>query len=526
MNAQTTFDLLWSHRIGGVVHVSVSPDGQLIAAVSSETGAYAFAADGGQLWAKRPASGQGFKSVAVSSDGRYVVAGQDDEPPVGRAGVYLYDAETGNELWSNETKGLVWSVGISSDGRYVVAGSADHHVYFFQRDNGNWLWTYEARLAITSVAISSDGRYIAAAGNDGIYMFDRASERPIWNYSQYGEFYSVSISPDGQYVVGGYLRSVILIRRDGAVLWNSPIGGDPWAVTISNDSQFVVVGTEGPANEIRLLTRENATTAWHHSLEKPVESVAISINDNYVVAGGDDNQVHVFNRDTGSYLFNYTTDNKVFSVALSSDGRSVAAGGAGAAHLFTQVPATAQGTFPLTIAYYLFVGAIVVIIAASFVIVRRRRVKQISPEMLGSRPAIRAQYDVALSFAGEDRSSAEQLARCLTENDVRVFYDKYEEATLWGKDLYEHLAWVYRDAARYCVLFISKHYANRLWTTHERRNAQARAFREKEEYILPIRLDDTEIPGLPETVGYVDLRRQSIDEVCRLVLQKLSSSPK
>jgi WD40 repeat protein len=335
VNAQTMSNLPWIHRIGGVVHVSVSPDGQLIAAVSSETGAYAFAADGRQLWpARSPASGQGFKSVAISSDGRYLVAGQDDEPPVGRAGVYFYDAKTGNELWSNETNGLVWSVGISSDGKYVVAGSADHHVYFFQRDSGDWLWTYEARLAITSVAISSDGRYIAAAGNDGIYMFDRASERPIWNYSQYGKFYSVSISPDGQYVVGGSLRSVVLIRRDGAVLWNSPIGGDPWAVTISNDSQFVVVGTEGSANEVRLLIRENATTVWHHSFEQPVESVAISIDDKYVVAGGDDHQVHVFNRDTGSYLFNYTTDDKVFSVALPSDGRYVAAGGAGSVICF------------------------------------------------------------------------------------------------------------------------------------------------------------------------------------------------
>jgi hypothetical protein len=136
------------------------------------------------------------------------------------------------------------------------------------------------------------------------------------------------------------------------------------------------------------------------------------------------------------------------------------------------------------------------------------------------------EYDVALSFAGEDRVHAEQLAHCLKKHGVRVFYDKHEKAALWGKDLFEHLAYVYKDAARYCVMFISQHYANRLWTNHERKNAQARAFREKEEYILPIRLDDTEIPGLPETVACVDLRKSSIEEVCRLVLDKLSSVAK
>lgn len=136
----------------------------------------------------------------------------------------------------------------------------------------------------------------------------------------------------------------------------------------------------------------------------------------------------------------------------------------------------------------------------------------------------RYEYDVALSFAGEDRAYADQLADCLTKKNVKVFYDKYEEAELWGKDLYEHLASVYKDKAFYCVIFISTHYASKLWTTHERRSAQARAFKESGEYILPLRLDDTEVPGILPTVAYQDLRRTSIDHVCDLVLQKLANA--
>jgi hypothetical protein len=66
---------------------------------------------------------------------------------------------------------------------------------------------------------------------------------------------------------------------------------------------------------------------------------------------------------------------------------------------------------------------------------------------------------------------------------------------LWGKDLYEHLDWIYQKAARYCVLFASEAYANKVWTTHERRSAQARALQSNQEYVLPVRFDDTEIPG-------------------------------
>jgi hypothetical protein len=77
------------------------------------------------------------------------------------------------------------------------------------------------------------------------------------------------------------------------------------------------------------------------------------------------------------------------------------------------------------------------------------------------------QYDVALSFAGEDRSVAEALAQALRDSGARVFYDRYEQATLWGKDLYQHLQTVYRDTARYCVVFVSAAYARKLWTRHE-----------------------------------------------------------
>lgn len=140
-----------------------------------------------------------------------------------------------------------------------------------------------------------------------------------------------------------------------------------------------------------------------------------------------------------------------------------------------------------------------------------------------SRPTF--QFDVALSFAGEDRIYVGDIAERLRSRDVRVFYDRYEQATLWGKDLYEHLDYVYQRAARYCVLFASEHYARKVWTSHERKSAQARALHENEEYILPVRFDDTEIPGLRSTVAYVDARSTTPDELIALILEKINKPP-
>ena len=135
------------------------------------------------------------------------------------------------------------------------------------------------------------------------------------------------------------------------------------------------------------------------------------------------------------------------------------------------------------------------------------------------------QYDVALSFAGEDRHYAEEFAERLEAGGYSVFYDDFERAQLWGKDLYVHLSSVYKDQARYCVVFLSKHYAQKPWAKHELQSAQARAFvEENREYILPVQLDDTEIPGILPTVGRLDLRSMSVEEICRVLVEKLSST--
>jgi hypothetical protein len=76
-------------------------------------------------------------------------------------------------------------------------------------------------------------------------------------------------------------------------------------------------------------------------------------------------------------------------------------------------------------------------------------------------------------------------------------------------------------------MFVSEHYAKKLWTTTERRIAQERAFKEPNRaYILPIVIDDgVEIPGLPlATTGYIDIRR-GIPKILSVLLDKLREAP-
>ncbi|MFD9704171.1 toll/interleukin-1 receptor domain-containing protein [Lentzea sp. NPDC059081] len=131
------------------------------------------------------------------------------------------------------------------------------------------------------------------------------------------------------------------------------------------------------------------------------------------------------------------------------------------------------------------------------------------------------EFDVAPSFAGEDRDHVLPVVRRLEELGVKVFYDEDRVAELWGVNLVDHLPEVYGKKVRYVLLFASKHYVEKKWTRVERQAAQARALDKAEEYLLPIRIDDTEVPGLPPTIAYLDLQKHGTDVIAAAVVKKL-----
>ncbi|MGB8347019.1 MAG: tetratricopeptide repeat protein, partial [Ktedonobacteraceae bacterium] len=131
-------------------------------------------------------------------------------------------------------------------------------------------------------------------------------------------------------------------------------------------------------------------------------------------------------------------------------------------------------------------------------------------------------YDAALSYAEEDQSYVNALASSLTKRGIRFFDDKDEKPALWGKNLYTYLAALHQSKARYCVMFLSQNYAAKLRTNQEREIAQARAFKEQEEYILPIRIDYTDIPGILPTTVCLDWSQETPETIADKLLVKLN----
>lgn len=139
-----------------------------------------------------------------------------------------------------------------------------------------------------------------------------------------------------------------------------------------------------------------------------------------------------------------------------------------------------------------------------------------------AKPKSQFRFDIAISYAAPEKEYADRLAKLVRESGFNVFYDDFYPEQLWGKDLAAYFDRVYRKESRFCVMFVSNQYAQRMWTTFERRSAQARAIEEQgNEYILPIRIDDTDLEGLPPTIGYLSIKEYPIEKVAQLLVKKL-----
>ena len=140
---------------------------------------------------------------------------------------------------------------------------------------------------------------------------------------------------------------------------------------------------------------------------------------------------------------------------------------------------------------------------------------------------VEREFDVCLSFAGEDRDYVRDVASALQRSGVKYFYDEHNQVELWGKNLQEHLTEIYRNQSLFSVLFISENYVQKPWAVLERRAALETAMKEYDrEYVLPARFDDTELPGLLNSVSYVDLRTISPVALADMIVRKLVTEAK
>ena len=130
-------------------------------------------------------------------------------------------------------------------------------------------------------------------------------------------------------------------------------------------------------------------------------------------------------------------------------------------------------------------------------------------------------FAAVLSFAGADRTLAVELACALELKGIRVFYQGALHASQWTEEFHKPLSEIFERCANYYLMLVSEQYVTNEWTAHRRAELHARTLALGADYVLPIRIDDSELPGLPDGVELLTMDAPNRANIVALVVDKI-----
>jgi hypothetical protein len=173
------------------------------------------------------------RSVQVTSDGGYIIAGETQSFGAGKFDVYLIKTNSNGELEWNKTYGgpendIGWSVQVTSDSGYIITGITD------------------------SYGFGGSDVYLVKTDSNGDLKWEGAFGR-----AGYDRGYCVQVTDDGGYIISGLVTSsnfspqhdVYLVKTDsnGNLEWEKTFGGPDhdagWCVQVTSDGGYILTGS-------------------------------------------------------------------------------------------------------------------------------------------------------------------------------------------------------------------------------------------------------------------------------------------
>ncbi|MFO1122597.1 MAG: TIR domain-containing protein [Hyphomicrobiales bacterium] len=118
------------------------------------------------------------------------------------------------------------------------------------------------------------------------------------------------------------------------------------------------------------------------------------------------------------------------------------------------------------------------------------------------------EYEVAISFAGENRDLARYISDRLVELDVHVFFDELYEDNFLGRAWSAEFKRIFADQSELVVCLLDKHHLEKIWPTFERDCFRHRV---KNAEVIPIHLDGTIFPGISSDIAGIHFNWDASD---------------
>lgn len=286
-------------------------------------------------------AGDGPSIVNVSADGEWVAVGGNR----GTIGVWNRTEQTWQWVAAASEEGhtdRVSSISFSPDGRQLLSSSFDKKVLLWDVPTGEVLESYLGHSeAVFEVVFSPDGKLAASGSGDSQVVVWQMEGVPASQAEKYrltahaGIIRSLAFSPDGQWLLSGAGdRQIILWEMSTGNEVRRFVGHQSDVVSLDFNADGTLIFSGSGDRTVRWWDVQTGQEQGRFTLAGVANSVALTPDGRFVVAGSNDGQITVFDMElqdrvrrwTGhkvaGILLAMTPDGKyVFSVA-AQDGRS------------------------------------------------------------------------------------------------------------------------------------------------------------------------------------------------------------
>ena len=137
------------------------------------------------------------------------------------------------------------------------------------------------------------------------------------------------MTPDHSYICTGGIGGVYLLDYElsnSKAIWHYKTFDHIQSVKMSSDGEYIVAGSK----EKSIYLFDKGFTAnkylWRYRTGGEMNSVSITSDGSTIAAGGTDTKIYVLDRLTSDLLWYYIADDKINNVKISDDGKYISAG--------------------------------------------------------------------------------------------------------------------------------------------------------------------------------------------------------
>lgn len=286
------------HAHGNYVNdISVSPDGSLIASVSSDAKLKIFESASLKERTSVKSKWIGLNSVSFSPDAK-VVAVSDIA-----GGIEFFDSANCQSIKRIKAhKNEVVSISYSPDGKYIASASKDGAIKVFSVADGKEIFCKACRIndSLPSFIIfSNDNKYLAASVGDTVIVISADSWQEFKRFHATGPDFpvqSMAFSPDGKTIaVGTHLNVRLWQILSGRLKRNiSAHFGRIMSVAFSPDGKWLASGggLQYFDSKIKIWDTNSGTQLSEIDMhEMPVSTLCFSPNSRFLYSGSWDEKI-------------------------------------------------------------------------------------------------------------------------------------------------------------------------------------------------------------------------------------------